>query len=234
MFEIVSKNSLVSFSQKKDDQILHLVSKSHWENSTYASWLLDNPSKRYITYKMYKECFENKSVNYKVLDVGGGISPLTSLFVQMFKQYDLCEIFAHDKEYVSFFKGTGQLFDTDWHDISTINKQWDLVIANDLFPNVDQRMELFIQKFLPHCKKMRLAVTFYNEPRFYQAQRIDAEEILTYLAYDGRMCFNILSNYKDRIEGFDENGKDMFLLNPNQSVFPNKRHVILLEIKGDL
>ena len=60
---------------------------------------------------------------------------------------------------------------------------WDIIIANDVFPNVDQRLELFLEKYLPHCKEMRLSLTYFDEPHWYRAKRIDGDEVLTMLAW---------------------------------------------------
>ena len=73
----------------------------------------------------------------------------------------------------------------DWYDEDF--ETYDIVIANDIFPDVDQRLEIFIDKMLPKCKELRLVLTYYNEPRFYQMKRNDDSEVLTFLSWDGEI-----------------------------------------------
>ena len=54
----------------------------------------------------------------------------------------------------------------DWLSFNATG-QFDVIIANDVFPNVDQRLVLFIEKFLPATQEIRLSLTYYNELRFY-------------------------------------------------------------------
>ena len=73
-------------------------------------------------------------------------------------------------------------------------EKYDLIIANDVFPNADQR-ELFLIKSLPHCKKLRLTITIDNDENFYTAKRLDGNEILTQKRMNGNVYF-ILKNLK--------------------------------------
>ena len=122
------------------------------------------------------------------------------------------------------------MYSFDWFDFCPDQRRYDVVIANDLFPNVDQRLSLFIEKFLPVTKSLRLSLTFYDTPRFYQTKRIDGDEILTMLAWDRIQTRQLLDQYKAVIV------KPDFSLfeKPNVSVYPNGRQVLILEMRGML
>ena len=62
---------------------------------------------------------------------------------------------------------------------NAINNGFTVGNFEDLIPNADQRLEAFVDKFLPHCEKMILTLSCYDSDRFYEVQRIHAEERLT-------------------------------------------------------
>ena len=92
-------------------------------------------------------------------------------------RYTICEIFNYDqKKQIEYFSDA-TIYNGDW--FSYKFEKYDLIIANDVFPNADQRLELFLIKSLPHCKKLRLTITIDNDENFYTAKRLDGNEILT-------------------------------------------------------
>lgn len=105
-----------------------------------------------------------------------------------------------------------------------------MVIANDLFPNVDQRLALFIDKLLPYCKEMRLLLTYYNSPRFYKVKRVDGNEIFYIQAWEGFQTKRFLEKYAERITNPDLDG----LLENRPSIFPNGRLVCYVVLKNKL
>ena len=113
------------------------------------------------------------------------------------------------------------------------NSYYDVVVANDIFPDVDQRMEMFIEKYLPHCREMRLVITFYNTPKWYLTQRTDDTELLTFLSWDGEIT-------KLKLEKYGEYFKDTILedldILPdiNESIFFNGRQVVYIKLKGGM
>ena len=107
-----------------------------------------------------------------------------------------------------------------------------MVIANDIFPDVDQRLELFIEKYLPLCKELRMSLTYYNLPKFYAAKRLDDTEILTFLSYDGRITRSILERFRDRVKGgWDEAAADG-MLEQAESLYKNGRQVMQITLLG--
>jgi hypothetical protein len=116
-----------------------------------------------------------------------------------------------------------------WHQYANgSEKRYDCIIANDLFPNVDQRLEMFLEKFLPRCKKMRLSLTFFDKPKWYRARREEGE-LLTMLAWNDRQLLQTLCLFPRSVDPQDLT----FLLdNTPKSVFPNGRQVLLIELDG--
>jgi hypothetical protein len=182
--------------------------------------------------QMYKEFLSSDKSAIKMLDVGGGYTSLTSLFLKNCDYY-LLDIMAHDdhSEFENQVAKTGKDYwiNSDWYSYRPVS-DYDLVIANDIFPNVDQRLELFIEKYLPYCKEIRISLTFYNTPRFYSVKRTDAEEIFFMLAWTGQQTLSVIEKYKNRINNFNP---DLFLTSQD-SLFPNKRQIIMLSIKGNV
>jgi hypothetical protein len=116
----------------------------------------------------------------------------------------------------------------DWYDFES-NRVWDQVIANDLFPNVDQRLEMFLEKFLPRCKKMRLSLTFFDKPKWYRARREEGE-LLTVKAFSSYELLDALPPM-----AYESYQKIAPMLDTElfpKSVFPNGRQVLLIELDG--
>jgi len=109
----------------------------------------------------------------------------------------------------------------DWYEWAPIDV--DVIIANDLFPNVDQRLELFLEQYLPHCKEMRLSLTYFDEPHWYRATRPEGE-VITMLS----MTYDDIENIFDRVNVDYIDGA--LLLDR----FSNSRIVRIVWLKGGL
>ena len=192
------------------DSLMGLLENNKVDSVSHK-WLLESKPKRMIYTVMYGDLFGGRPPQ-KILDVGGGYTGLTKTLTEK-NEYHLIDLEKNN---------------IDWYDFKP--DKYDLVMANDLFPNVDQRLELFIRKFIPRCKEMRLSLTYHNQPHFYKTKRTDADEILFMLAYEGLQVESILDNYADRIAGYNP---DLLLTSP-ESLFANGRLVAYVSIKGDL
>lgn len=202
---------------RKNDVVLELLS----DDDTFTShrWLLDSLPRRMIYQYMYGDLIH--ASRRRILDVGGGYCSLSRLLSQR-HDYTLLDIMAHDDRRVPL----GEAWvNSDWYRFDVVDS-YDLVIANDLFPNVDQRLELFVEKFLPSCRQMRLSLTYYNHPRFYHAKRLDADEIFCILAWNGAQLRSVLEKYAVSNLG-------LLLENP-PSLFPNGRQVCMIELQGGI
>jgi len=194
------------------DPIMMLIEESQTEehqNFTSQRWLTQSLEKRLVYWHVYGDLFEKEGL--KIVDVGGGYCSLSDLLAQR-HDYLVVEVLAHDD------KPTNVACEqTDWNEFDC--PDCDLVIANDLFPNVDQRLELFLQKFLPQTRQMRLALTFYDNYKCYRVKRVDADEIFNIVAWDSIRLRRAL----ERHVVWD-------LPNNAPSIFPNGRQVCILNL----
>jgi hypothetical protein len=201
------------------------------EKFTSNRWLRESLPKRVIFQYMYGDLLTPGAKRSTILDVGGGYTALTRWFIRNHR-YSLLDIMAHDPhdDLHAIENALGEKFwiYSDWHEFSPASK-YDLVIANDIFPNVDQRLKIFVEQFIPHCHEMRISLTYYNVPRWYKVKRMDADEIFHMLAWDGAQLRHVLEPYLDRIESpeFD------LLEQENASLFPNQRQVCLITLRGN-
>jgi hypothetical protein len=178
-------------------------------------WLLDSMPLRMIFKEVYDPLFKSRGT--KVLDVGGGYNELVNK-LGSHHDYTLVDLMVHDKP------STGMrvdLIQDDW--LNIVPEYYDTIISNNLFPYVDQRLELFLDKFLPWCRKMRLSLTYYNFPKWYKTQRTDAEEVMHLLQWNGNDLCRVLTPYTD-CDGLLE-------YNP-PSLFSNGRQVCFIELDG--
>lgn len=200
------------------------------EQLVCQKWLRQTPAKRYIYQALYGDLLE-ASERLRVLDVGGGITSLTRCLASRHEYY-LIDLLAHDsldvaKDIMAKVE-RDFIFPKDWMGLE--QQEYDVIIANDLFPNVDQRLELFLKKFLPNTKTLRVSLTWYNEPRYYMTRRLDADEIFCMLAWDQCQVHRVLEKFQPQLVGFDMRVFEQ----QNQSVYPNGRQVCLVEFSGGL
>ncbi|MBA3067819.1 MAG: hypothetical protein FP825_04970 [Hyphomonas sp.] len=197
---------------------------------TSQRWLDESPAKRLIFQRLYADLLD-RSGPASVLDVGGGLSALTPRLADG-RRYVLADPLHHETEAgvsaVRAASGPFEIRRSDWHDVR-LNESFDVMIANDLFPNVDQRLGPFLDWAIPLAREIRLSLTFHNLPRWYRVKRVDAEEHLTVLAADGARTVAMLAPFAGRIAGWAPELFD----GAEASVFPNGRQVVLARIKGD-
>lgn len=193
-------------------------------------WLRQTPAKRLIFNKLYGDLLVGAQPRH-VLDVGGGLTGLTRVLATRHR-YVLADLLAHDDraraDAMMDEVGSPFVHADDWSTLA--DARYDLVIANDLFPNVDQRLELFLQKFLPQTDRLRLSLTYYDVPRYYKTRRVDADEILHMLAWDSAHLRSVLTRHCASLVDAD---LDVFA-RPARSIFPNGRQVCVVEFKGEV
>ena len=193
-------------------------------------WLVETPAKRLIFGELYGDLLGGGGL--KVLDVGGGLTSLTRRLAEAHR-YELIDFMTHDPPgAVAHLRASLPalvVHEADWSEVDFAGP-YDIVLANDLFPNVDQRLGQFLHKALPICGEIRLSLTYYNEPRVYRAKRVGAEEILSVLAWNGPMTRLALEPYEGRIYG-----PDMGVFGAQRdTIFPNWRQICVVTLKGDL
>jgi len=193
-------------------------------------WMCDSLPKRCIFHHMYGDLF-GQGPRRRVLDVGGGLTRLTACLATA-HDYHLSELLAHDSaeaaEAVERRVGRRFIVRGDWRDLAP--DEVDLVVANDIFPNVDQRLDGFIASFLPRCRMMRLSLTWYEGERSYRVRRVDADEQMCMVAWDADRVRDILQKWWPWVEHPDAGALD----GPPEDLFPNGRQVCLVELRGML
>ncbi len=195
-------------------------------------WLKEMDNKRMIYAAVYGDILNRRKVGRRVLDVGGGYNSLTRKLAEN-SDYYLLDYMCHGGQ--SFINEISSQYhinwiNEDWYEYNP-NQKFDVVIANDIFPDVDQRMELFIDKYLPVCKELRIVVTYYNSPRFYITQRMDDSEKLTFLSWDGEITALKLKKYLSRMVDTTETELEA-MKDSKESIYRNGRHIAYLIIKG--
>lgn len=231
--KLYTKNDLIEYM--KDDWIakdLNNYGDGGIEETIRTNqWLKEMPNKRMIYADVYGDLLSDKN-EFSVLDVGGGYNSLTKVLAKNCN-YTLLDYMAHgSKEIYEKLCYIHQInwMNGDWYHFDP-QSNYDIIISNDLFPDVDQRLELFLHKYLPLCYEMRLVITFYNTPKFYVTQREDDTEKLTYLSWDGEITGMKLKKFLENI--LETTETDLAGLSSfNESIFNNGRQVAYFLLKG--
>ncbi len=224
--EIISEKSVKKYS--KHDKIKKILeqNQTNFEKNLHCQkWLKNDLPKRYTYFKNYYDLLN--TTHKKILDIGGALTTFTRLLCES-HDYTLCEILNFNKKKeLEKFKNL-KILNGDW--INQKFQNYDLIISNDLFPNADQRLELFLIKALPHCKTLRFTLTVDNDNNYYVTKRIDQEEILTLKRVSGENLYNLFLKFN-----FDLNHHHYNKLVFNRmSLWNNNRQVFFVELKGFL
>lgn len=190
-------------------------------------WLSESPPKRAIFDHLYGDLLESR--DRRVLDIGGGLTRLTAVLAQR-HDYHLVDCMAHENDQtIAAMRESmpGKIHQADWFEVS-FDEPFDVVIANDLFPNVDQRLTLFLPKFLSLCGEMRLSLTYYPSPKFYRTRRTDGDEIMWMMAWNHTALRQVLESYARYIDSPDLSMLDLH----EKSLFANGRQVVLTTLRG--
>ena len=229
--ELVTRQKIAEYL--KSDTIIDRLDSSDWTDEAglvCQKWLRDTPPKRYIFEAMYGELFSS-SQRLRVLDIGGGLTGLTPALASQ-HDYTLVDLLAHDSVDVAteMMRRVGRDFivETDWHKLAP--SQYDVILANDLFPNVDQRLRVFLEQYLPQTTRIKTSLTWYDVPRFYMTKRIDAEEILCVVPWDSVQLSHVLRQFSAMIV---RPAFEVLTLQP-ESPYSNGRQVCLVEFEGQL
>lgn len=217
---------------RAQDETLRLIETTRQEGDDRFSshrWLKESLPKRMIYWRMYGDLLEGGD-RRRVLDVGGGYCSLTRVLAGR-HDYTLLDTLDNDDPGAlrDFERSAGRGFwvQEDWSDHKP-ESRYDVIVANDLFPNVDQRLESFIERFLPHCREMRLLLTYFNRPHGYRAKRVDGTEVLHVLAWNGAMVGQVLAKYGRHLvaPGLERLSEDP------PSLFKNNRQVCLVTLRA--
>ncbi|PIR41631.1 MAG: hypothetical protein COV31_00115 [Candidatus Yanofskybacteria bacterium CG10_big_fil_rev_8_21_14_0_10_46_23] len=208
----------------KDDVILKKLQEYPYDSEFPShQWLLDMQAKRLIYHDIYGELLNSKGK--KILDVGGGFCGLSRELIKR-HEYKLLDIMAHgdhNKMRKISLENSNFWINSDWNTFQGLG-QYDYVIANDIFPNVDQRLKAFISKFKSHTNKIIMTLTCYDEDRYYTVKRLDADEIFTIVPWNSAITEMIL-----RQSIINKNIK-LPPLSDRESIFKNGRILYRVDI----
>lgn len=232
MLQFVNHNTLGAYLN--DDWIYRDMQKMVKESNRFFTsdeWLLNSLPKRCLFDLVYKDLLDTNK-RLRVLDVGGGLSSFAcSKFYA--HDYAVLDLFHHesDDSLRSLQKSftSVKFIHADWQEFDCKDK-YDLIIANDIFPNVDQRLDEFIEKFSPHTKEIIFSLTYYNQRRAYKVKRVDADEIFFIRPWNGEQVRSALEPWHETFE--ESITKE--LLYGKESVFENGRQVCTFLMKGTL
>lgn len=219
----------------KNDWVLEEI-KKHPKDNIFVSqkWLFGIPAKRMIYADVYKELLNTKG--RKVLDIAGGFCGLSRKLIEN-HDYTLVDTMTagNGQMIKEIEKETGRNFwkNTDWDEYEPEN-YFDIIVANDIFPNVDQRFGKFLRKFRNKGRRMIITVTCYDQK---SAVADWAEKIMAH-AYNRIKRVNGDKVIFVRAPSTDETNKILreniedhpILDNKGDSIFANGRLVYKLEI----
>lgn len=165
-----------------------------FRETSISKWIKNSNPKKLSHYLVYGDLINSKA---RILDIGGGVSFITAEMAKKNPNYFLCDLLAHDsadtqREASSYFGK--QLIQIDWSDINL--NDFDIVLANDIFPNVDQRLDMFLFRLLKlKGKKTRMTFTCYDNHRSYKTKRLDGDEIFWFAGWTSDQLQATLSKY---------------------------------------
>jgi len=236
---IVSSKEFENYCISKDAHVKKLFesSGSKYLKRDFVSqtWHLESASKRFIYNILYGKHLRSDAPKNKILDVGGNITGISALLSRK-HDYSLLDIGNYSEKDLQDI-GPIKLINNDWYNHST-NEVWDTIICNDIFPNVDQRLKLFLDTYLPKSKCITLSLTFFNNTeKWYPVKRLDGDETLYMSAWSGDTLKRLLEDYYDNIIEPYNGASTKFmgqLSEARESIFPNNRQVCIVNLKGGL
>jgi hypothetical protein len=196
-------------------------------------WLLRQDWKRVLAYLLYHDLLAEGASRKRILEVGGGLSTLTEQLARR-HDYSLIELATHEAEenYRKLEAHLGRSFVTlgDWSEVR-LQGDHDLVIANDLFPNVDQRLYQLVSWAWSHCRELRMTLTYY-EDTVWKVRRIPSGEQLTVCPWGLRevraFLEHLQANYPEHCSGWDQ-GQLVYQSYQNV-LFTNARNILVLRL----
>lgn len=201
-----------------------LDSKFPAESPKYIldKWVMSNPIRHEINCWIVNQ-LELIKPN-RILEIGGGISYFNHY---LHNNYDYVNIdfFAHKSvEEVEFLsKNKMQVVQSDWRNFDF--SDFDVCIAVDIFPNVDQGFSQFLKK-ASKIPSILMSLTLYEYERFYRTVRVDGDEILTVVPWNLKQLQGESRTEIHNIDAIDKPYRSL-------SAFENKRDVFLVSMRNE-
>jgi len=196
-------------------------------------WLLKLDWKIPVSGLMFDDLI-NTDKKQKILEIAGSLSWFT---LELLSKHDYTLIEKGFHENLSDYKNMQDIVEhkfvilEDWYDFN-ITENYDLIIANDLFPNADQRLYEFIDKYIDFAKNIRLTLT-YSENTFFEVKRLESGETLYMRPWGLRNIkdfFNFLYESYNITTDHAEIFAEIKYQNLKDIVFQNNRNILFLEL----
>lgn len=197
-------------------------------------WLLKLPWKPVEMQMIFGDLLQSTKKNLKILEIAGSLSSITLSLVKN-HDYTLVEEAYHEttSDYVKLQEYLGKSFIhlEDWYDF-TPAADYDIVIVNDLFPNADQRLYEFIERYLPVTQELRMTLTYY-EDLFFKVSRIESGETLTMRPWGLREITTFIEHLSKTYPQWccDFDREQLQYTDYKGTLFTNKRNVLHMKIR---
>lgn len=199
------------------------------EEYVCSGWLRESPGKLKAFNLCYGGLLGGGGVSgLRVADVGGGISHLTPNLIER-GSYILVDPIHHlgDSEHALLerFRPNKWLWRDDWKQYGF--RDTDLVIANDIFPNVDYRIGEFLDTlYFSSVSEVRLVVTLFYGNRSMTVSRLGSGELLTVIPLPTEEVVRLLQRF-DPSQSYSD-----ILLKPDyDSEWSNGRYMVFLRFR---
>jgi hypothetical protein len=215
------------FNEVQNKEIIDTTTQK-LKNSTRSflsdKWMLENTNKISIYFELYKDLM---GLPKNIFDIAGGISEMTPMLSQRNNYFlvDPLTYVEHNDDFTKFLLDNRiNLITEDWLDYLGDNiTENDYIVSNDFFPNVDQRLQIFLAIAKQKQFNFRITLTWFSFNKFYKVKRIDCEESMIVSQYSDEILKTVLKDYVpiSEIEEVINSAKDTF--------FENKRKICILE-----
>lgn len=180
------------------------------------NWLLESSPKRFLYHMMYGDLL-NKNLHISIAEIGPG-NGSTASWVAEGRKWLPIDTDPNFEEKCGINGDWGE----NWRDIESCQ----MVLANDVFPNVDQRVGMLFKLFLESSMtKLRISLTFFSDVKTYAAKRLDGDEVLTVKAMQTHEAKSVLL---ENFPGYANIIHAAFSDVPS-SIFPNGRLVLVVD-----
>lgn len=194
-------------------------------------WLERMPWKRALAAALLGDLLQEGCPRRRVVEIGGGLSALTLLLAER-HDYTLVEMASHEAAdaYRAVEAATGLSFAQigEWS-VTDVPAAVDVVIANDIFPNVDQRLPEFVERFRTGKAELRLSLTYYEDIVF-EVERVPSGERLFMKPWGVAEIARWVASLGDAGATSCNDLDQIVYSNLEGAVFTNRRNVLLARL----
>lgn len=191
-------------------------------NLAINRWVIDAPIRHEINCWVMNQV--EQIMPKRILEIGGGVSYF-NYFLNKRYEYVNVDFLAHRSEEEVRFSSNHEIsiVESDWRDFDFSG--FDLCIALDIFPNVDQGISAFLRKSAD-IQTLLMSFTVFEIDRFYRAKRLDGDEILTMVPWNLQQLQREVSSEISNLDILTDIGHV-------DSAFSNNRNVFLVSLHNE-